>query len=59
MMTVIRDSDKSLPKLAPEKVVNPDANPSLFPTPMDSSLLVTPIIYDKEAPPQCKVRKVI
>jgi hypothetical protein len=45
MMTVIRDSDKSLPKLAPEKVVNPDANPSLFSTFSELFLLDTPIIY--------------
>jgi hypothetical protein len=44
MMTVISHSDKPLPKLAPEKVVKPDANPSLFPTADALSALVPPII---------------
>jgi hypothetical protein len=44
MMTVISHSDKPLPKLAPEKVVNPDANPSLFSTFSELLLLNSPII---------------
>jgi hypothetical protein len=46
MMTVISHSDKPLPKLAPEKVVKPDANPSLFSTFSELFLLDTPIIYN-------------
>jgi hypothetical protein len=44
MMTATSHSDKSLPKLALEKVVNSDANPSLFSTFSELLLLNTPII---------------